>query len=412
MRVQSSKERVYWRSPRASIVLAALLPDAEPSSLAQAVLAACGKHEILSCHLEQDGDGTLWYVTGPKPTVRLEKLEGTDWRAAMLAASREPLDPAGGTLVRAAYLREPEGLRLLLTLHHLGGDGQSAACLLADILRGLTGPVGEPLPLRLFDPGTVPPSSRPRLPLRLMAGGVNRRWRKSGRIFNEGEYGALRARYWRQRNERLETASLDCLPLLAACRREGVHVTAALLAALLGADGGADAVGVTVSLREAGDMGMGNYSTGVTVKGGYDPALGFFGNARRLGDGLKTKLEQPKEKYFLHHFMGLLAPTLIDGAYFSAYGGDQDPTAAQAAKLFGWGADTGLSLSNLGRLALPGVSELYFLSPLMPGTGRMVSAVTAGDRLSLCCQYAAAATEPGFLGRAVEILKQAGETER
>src|SRR5205807_2037377 len=92
-------------------------------------------------------------VVAPPASVELtvDAVAG-DWRARAAAEIRRPFDLAAGPLFRALLMRTgPDHHVLLLTLHHLVGDGWSRRVLLADLAALAAGAALEPFPMQFSD---------------------------------------------------------------------------------------------------------------------------------------------------------------------------------------------------------------------------------------------------------------------
>ena len=66
-----------------------------------------------------------------------------------------------------------------------------------------------------------------------------------------------------------------------------------------------EGIGIAVNVRPEDKVSMGNYATGISVKAAYDDTKTLVENAAVFHDRIYRKLNHPREKYFLHEFMGL-----------------------------------------------------------------------------------------------------------
>ncbi|MEW2167700.1 non-ribosomal peptide synthase/polyketide synthase [Streptomyces sp. NPDC007084] len=115
-------------------MLLGLPHDLDEPALARALDAVVAHHPSLRTRFVREGDTWRQYPgTGPAGGF-LTRHEGADVTEAAEAA-RAALDPATGTLLRAALLPAAEGTRprLFLTAHHLAVDSVSWRVLLADL---------------------------------------------------------------------------------------------------------------------------------------------------------------------------------------------------------------------------------------------------------------------------------------
>ncbi len=400
MSVPLTKERLYYRCPTPQILMAAEIEGKfSEDALKTAVKKAVSRHELLSCKvIEEAGKVVFAKNDAPRePEIRFE-TEPFCWNAAVSAEEGRIFRYEEGELIRFRVYPAENGAVLLCSANHMVGDGLSFVYLFRDILTALGNPAAalSPAPLHLCDPKEL--TRRVKLPfsIRMMASGVERQWKKNGKQFTFADYEKLYTSYWSKR----ETAVLDAVfepeetaALADWCHENGVTVNTALAAAfLLAAE--ESSVGVAVSVREKGYEGLGNFATGVSVD--YFPSVdtGFDERTRELHALLHKKYDDPQSMLFLMKFMDALSPSLIDGAYFNAFGGYENPIAQRAAIMFGFrGTSKGVNLTNLTKLPIPAaygactLKSLSFVPPLVPGSQRLVGAATLNGRMCVTMHY-------------------------
>ncbi|MEA4822594.1 MAG: hypothetical protein VB111_00570 [Clostridiaceae bacterium] len=395
-----TKERLYYRCPTPQVLMAAEIEGEVPDKALKAAIAKVfARHELLHCKVVEEA-GTVVFAgnASPRePEIIYEEGPFT-WNAAVSAEERRIFRYEEGELCRFRVYPSENGVVLLCSGDHLLGDGMSFVYLFRDILTALGNPSAplEPMPIRLCDPKAL--TRRVKLPfaVRLMSSTVNRQWKRTGKTFSYADYEKLYTSYWGSR----ATAVLDAVfepdetaALIDWCHANGVTVNSALAAAfLLAAE--ESSVGVAVNVRDKDYEGLGNFATGVSVD--YFPSVdtGFDERARELHALLYKKLDDPQSLYFLLKFMDTIAPSLIDGAYFNAFGGYEHPIAQRAAVMFGFrGSAKGVNLTNLTKLPIPTVYGAYrlksisFVPPLVPGSHRLVGAATLDGRMCVTMHY-------------------------
>ncbi len=400
MSIPLTKERLYYRCPTPQVLMAAEIEgEVSDKALKAAIAKVTARHELLRCKVvEEAGNIVFRENTSPRETEILFETEPFTWNAAVAAEERRIFRYEEGELCRFRVYPAENGAVLLCSGNHMLGDGMSLVYLFRDILTALGNPDAplEPMPIRLCDPKAL--TRRVKLPfaVRLMSSSVNRQWKKSGKTFSFADYQKLYASYWDSRATAVLEDSFEpdeTAALTGWCHANGVTVNSALAAAfLLAAE--ESSVGVAVSVRDKDYEGLGNFATGVSVD--YFPAVdtGFGERTRELHALLYKKLGDPQSLYFLLKFMDAVAPSLIDGAYFNAFGGYEHPIAQRAAVMFGFrGSTKGVNLTNLTKLPIPTVYGAYrlksisFVPPLVPGSQRLVGAATLGGRMCVTMHY-------------------------
>ncbi len=406
MAIKINKERIYFRGPSATVLFVAAIEGSVPdSALTSAVRKACARYRVLSCKLIQDDAGEAFFVPcdPPRAVEVIADPEPFDWDRIVREEEKRVFRFEDGEFVRFRIFRG-EDTTLLLSGHHLAGDANAWVFLLRDIMTCLSDPdtTLPEIPITLCDPDTAAHGVKLPLSIRLMVKTVNGQWKRGGRQFSFEDYETLCQKYWEQRDTSVLKAVFqpeETEKLLAKCRELDITVNSALAAAfVLGAQ--ESSVGVAVNVREKGCETLGNYATGISVDYFPDADTSFDTRAQEVHAAIYQKLSDPKARGFLLKFMSLIAPTLIDAAYFSAFGGYANPIASRAAQMFGFtGTPKGVSLTNLARLPIPcaygkyRLREVVFVPPLVPGASRLVGAAALDGALCLTMHFDARETD-------------------
>ncbi|MFC8046862.1 FAD-dependent monooxygenase [Nocardia sp. NPDC057353] len=242
-----------------------------------------------------DGAIPLREVAGAEPEGWLAEVDGTE-----LAA---PFDSAVGPLARAVLVHAADGsgADLLITLHHVVGDGQSALTVAEQVLRVAAGEAGE------YPAAPVRPGAEQLFPagvggLRRTATSVLRdqqaRLKRAERL-RPTELAEPKARRSRVLHRRIDGDRLEAL--LAGCAEHGVGVRAALAAALIGAtarEAGAEdaatyAIGTLLNFREqlpVSDAEVGVYQGLISSTAEYAPWTPLWQVAAELERELGTRI--------------------------------------------------------------------------------------------------------------------------
>lgn len=415
MQYAIDKERIYLATPAPCIRLAVRLEGhVDAQRLADAARRAHSAHGLFRMRA----------VIGANGEAAFEPFEGGSLNATIYErewsigeAQPREFDIRAGEWLKCDIYAGEGGATLELCMHHLAGDGTALMCFASDIMEAYAGRDINPEAgaIKLFTPDMIPKNARLPLKIRLAAFGIRKQWKPMA--FTQAQYEQMRENFWRDKRinavyARFEPGELKAL--LENCRENGVTLTPAIAAAFALKLGGECATGVAVSLRPENWRGLGNFATGVTIKN--TPASGdFWACARGAKALLDTELLNPGKKYFLINFMRAVPPTLIDAAYFSAYGGETNQMAKQAARMFGFTGDAeGVTLSNLSERFMEAdyagarAAGAILLPPPALNSRYTVGALTAGGYLTITMQCVnGGADEQALFESAIARLKEA-----
>ncbi|MBN1966178.1 MAG: hypothetical protein JW910_16140 [Anaerolineae bacterium] len=456
----TSMERLMARSPFAIVAMVARIKGHVTADMVKpAVKQVRQRHPHLRARLQQDNQGVLWLTSegvGPIPVECVPRESADHWIAVFMQASQEPFAFTERPAIRFILVQSPEVSELLILCHHIICDGLSLAYLARDVMEQLGDPdhVVEVLPDAL-------PVSRRSIPgdvsinpvVRFFINRMNKRWQRERVSFDQADYAALSAAYWRHYHHGLFSVELtaeETSALVARCRQEGVTVNSALTAAFVGAQQIVQgdrpdlrSVGVAASLRDrlqppVGEV-MGFYASVVMLDFHYDPERGFWDNARTLHEALTPRFTNKNlltEPLLWDH----LDPAILEAINFKKLGGLVDPAAPQYPQLaaFSQRDDVvldvlkrdkqesldrlimGAAITNLTRMDFPthyGPLELDRLI-MHPGgafplvnVNLVVGAVTCSGKLSLILEYAEEAVPTSTMAtvrdRALAFLQEA-----
>lgn len=395
MKSRIEKERIYLMSPCANVCgVAAFAGEIGEDALCAAIEQAVRKNRILCCRVALEADGAAFFEErGEAPHIALEAFGGETERL-VLAQDAVPFALAEGELVRFFYWHADERTELVAVAHHVACDGGSMAVLLRDILLALNGQALEEKPLRLLRRDDLPAHPRMNFFLRAMMRRTNANWRRSGRAFTLDERQAMQRAYAAAHPGALAVRRIGAEALETvkrAAHAQGVTVNSALAAACAATMRADEKIGVAVDIRPEKICGMGNFATGVSVAAAYDAQKTFAQNAVQMHAAIRSRLESPREKYFLYEFMGALAPTLIDAIYFTRYAGYRNAVAEAACKMCGYtDRPDGLSLSNLKTIEMPDdpcwphrMLGVYFIPPYVPNVRGVLGVSSFGGEMTL-----------------------------
>ena len=368
------------------------------TQLQAALTQAQHRHPLLRMRIRAEHGG-YWFRTegvGPIP-LRIVECPPENLTAEAEYEARTQVDWSQGPLARCVWLRHgPDQSTLLLTFHHVIGDGISGSFLIRDILQALAGETLSALPLAESLDGHLPAQARG---LRGALGYLGMLARMIGWILQRGLPRALpievKAPYT-QRRANLLMLQFDphfTQALAARARAEQTTVHAALAAAIalscypdMQADHAHVLFGSPLNMRDRFDPPIGE-DIGFYVAMGVSSVQlharsQFWDLARDIKGGLNHAIAIGLPFYGLTG----LAPILV-GLARLAGGGSRGMHAVAR----GWDAvmAPAMGLTNIGRAKINEqygafkVSALGFVASISVLGSYAFTATTLGDTLCL-----------------------------
>jgi len=241
----SGMERMCYALPNANVVMYARLrsaPDVE--EVRRSLHVFCRRHPLTHVRIEKRDHDSAWFTAASVPLPEVSPLRlGADEGIldAVDLQLRTPFDVHEGPLVRLLLARRDRTWWALVCAHHSVCDGHSLQQLLSEVLRRAD-PAGQessqvvmPPKVHQRAPAVPGPNALVRWYLRRQTKG----WEQSGREFSPSDLEQLHSTFWRNEEARVLSWSLteeETGVLVEACRKRGVSVTSALLAAFVVAE--------------------------------------------------------------------------------------------------------------------------------------------------------------------------------
>ena len=366
-------------------------------NLEAAIIKALKANEILNCKIVFSEDGKAYYEKNEFQNRNI-RWENLTFDEIINREQRIPFDLPKGDFVRF-FLREIEGgINVLIIAHHLAGDGISVTLLADDIMEALAGIKLTYKPMKLLKCDDLPKGSGLKSLMKFMIRLFNRKWEKSGKIFTWEDYLRMFNKYWENRKNKVLISFIEpplMKKILENAKTHNIPFNSVFITAAIRAMTSKVKVGIAADIRNDKFVGMGNYATGISIEYAYDQQKGFWENATRVNELVYHKLDNNEKKYFLNHFMGSLAPTLVDSAYFTAFDGYQNKISKRFTDMFGYGkSNTGLSVTNLTAIKLARtysgfeVKNIQFIPPLVSNGERIFGIASHGGTLSIALHVA------------------------
>lgn len=395
MEYRIDKERTHLFAPSICVSNVFTIDrQVSEEKLRSALKKAMSAHPVFRCRIKLEKHGAAFFEEGAESEVLLSAYE-TDWKTIIEEQERIPFDLENGEWIRFFHRQRENMTEVLMLAHHLVGDGMSFVIFAGDIMAALNDRETAGRPLQLLPSKSVPAGCRLRPFLRLMLGMTNMRWRSLGKAFSFAEYQVMAAQYWREKQSTItvEEFSEDEVSKLHRLAMENrISLNSLLTAKYAAGMKKSGNIGISVNLRPDDYKGMGNYATGVSIFYEYDNQMELIDNAKKIHELIYKKLDDDREKYFLQMFMGGMEPTLIDAAYFAAFGNYKNEIAESVRKMFGYRRDArGLNISNLKEICISQedgdsyhCSNYIFVPPHIPNVEMVIGVCTYQGKMTVC----------------------------
>jgi NRPS condensation-like uncharacterized protein len=379
----------------------------DKSIIEEALENVCLRNPLLKCSVEIDNDNNAWLVQRDGSiNIEYYKFTEMDWQTWYKKTDNTPFDLLKNPLVKFCIIAG-EHTEIILLGHHIIGDGIGYLNLVKDILLALDNRIDITPQIPPFKPAdkefkeTVPLG----LLIKMFAGKLNKKWRKSRVRFSENDYLEFFKKYRAKYSPSLYMALIegdDIRKILEKAKSNGLTVNEIIASAF------SISVMKTLNYRKAclglaanirnelvsePNNCMGNYVTGISAKIYNKPSDDFILNAKKIAGTMKKKLGSMKGRHLLVHFLNEFDKDLIESLVFAAYGGFDHPVSKKLAELIGERTeDKNLGISNLGRHDFGGyetfkVINIQFIGPAFPANLLKVDVITIDSKMNLCFRY-------------------------
>ena len=410
MKTELKKERIYLCAPNSCVATSITITgNLEIDNISNAIREAVKHHQILNAKISVEDSGKAYYITENVRHFSIT-VSDTSWEKIVEEQVKIRLEIENGELIRFFIIPQTDSVQLVIINHHLAGDGLSVAFLIEDIMNILSGKEIAYKDIQLMDPLKYTDVSSLSPMIRFLMKGLNKRWGKSGTIFQQDDYIRLFNKYWNERNIKIysQTINKDTIEkLFQISKQNNISINSILLTAFYKVFQSKTDIGISINLREKENKGMGNYATGISIPYCYDNNLSFDDNAVKVHKVVYDKINK-KDKYFLMQFMNGLSQTLIDATYFSVFDSYKNKSAQMTANMFGYcNNPQGISITNLTNVPIATnygpyqLSNYLCLPPLVPNTKIIFGVSTFDERMNITmCTEESVTFDKEEIGRA------------
>ncbi len=397
-------ERLHYRSPNINVCLKVKVKgNFKDEQFKNAITDICKKHPILTCVLQTDEKNNVWYIPNKvKPSIEI--YENIEWQQWYQKEDEKPFDFINGPLAKFCVVRNVESINIVIIGHHIIGDGIGFLNLMRDFLLALDGKVTA---IEYIANNALKDKSRLGFLASAFTKKLNKCWQNTSKRFTEQEYIDFFYTYRKSNKAYMFLETLDngqLSKLISKCKEIGITVNEAISVAFVKAllesehyKNDKIKLGIAANIR--GEMvtptshTMGNYTTGISVLVSFDDNKSFAENSRAIKKMLVKKLNIPKNRYQVIHFLNELNKSFLDAVPFAAYGKFNNPNAKKLAKILGETADNkGMGISNLGIQSLGefnsfAVDSVLFIPPAFPANLINIGVITENNQLHFCIRY-------------------------
>lgn len=382
-----STERTHFFDPNMCITIAFdIVGEMNLEKLIKAINTAFTAYEATMSKVVLSADGEAYYEKIPVSACTVETTQ-KDLFSVIKEQERIPFSLKTGELMRVFIKPLDNKASVIIMAHHLVGDGKSIVYFIESTMKALIGKPQGYSKLHLIADESMPMESRLPFWLKWWTNSLNRKWKKSGKVFGYDDYYRLHETYWRERESVIlieKFLNEDVQEVHRKATDANVSMNSYIITAFLKADLNMTKVGLAVNARIDDNRTMSNQASGISVDYVYNDKMSFDRNAQEVHERIYRKLSRPKNKYFVLHFMQSFHSSLIDSMMMHTYGLYDNKTTNKLSKLMGYtsGGITGLGITNLTRIDIENtynnyhIENLYFIPPVISNNKQTVGIAT------------------------------------
>ncbi|VYU17114.1 hypothetical protein [Clostridium tertium] len=391
-------ERVDLFDPNIYINLVVeIIGNPNTEEVISAVKLAFKSNEATMSKITLDNNGEAYYEKISASGCKVECTNG-DWRAIIKENEKIPFEIDKGELIRVFLINSSDKVILLVMAHHLVGDGKAITYFIEDIMKALSGEKLNYRPIKLITEESFSNKFKVLLPFKLYANYFNKKWSKTGRIFNWEDYYNVHKVYWNKRSSRVvyEHFSTEELSKIhSKAKGLGISVNSYILTAFLEADRDSSVIGMAVNIRKDNNKSISNQVSGISINHKFSDKKTFDENAIMIHKKVLSKLKTPAKKYFIIKFMQLFSPSLLDSIVLYKYGLYENDVTKKIAKVMGYVGDKtrDLGITNLTKLDIPNkygnyeIKNVLFIPPVVSYAKHIIGVSTMNDGMNISYHF-------------------------
>lgn len=388
-------ERAHFMCPNMHFgIMAKIECNYDEKRLIQSIDVLQKAHPFLqSLIAEEKNTGRIYYQIQDYMNIPvIIKEEVTLWQRDYEEISVHGWNVKKECLLKIVVYPKGSEFQILFIAHHLLCDGRGLLQLAEEFTEHYAnGIIPQFAPEHLIQGlNDLPPNSDLPFISKLIVGDANRRWKKEGQQVMYEEYHAFERTYIQKHKIKRETLTVcnrELEEILALCKQQNITVNDWLIAKMM-LEENTHKVVIAADIRNQTKCykqgAMGNYSTAFSVsvkKNGED----VITLAKRVALQVINICQHPqKEMLVLACYIHML-PELIDSIAISTLGDFASNAGTFVGRnMFGYGSQSGYSITNLGKIQSNIIAEAVFIPPASPANKKTWGVLTVNNHMKIC----------------------------
>ena len=394
-------ERAHLMCPNMCFGIAlSVKKEFDPVRIKETAEVLAQAHPFLRALIGYESEKNAYYydITGSSQTqvlIREEETAGPDAPEVMtefhLAAERD-IDLFKEGLLKVRVWKAGKDTVFLLIFHHLLADGRGALFLAEELaayyMSGIKPNYAEEKLISSI--ADFPQGSRLPFLSRLLVNRANREWKKENHSLTYEEYHEFADSFLQTDPVKHELSVIgkeELSEIQAECRSHHVTVNDYLLAKCF-LEENTKKIIMACDLRDRLSFfhqgALGNYSTAFSIEIRKKEEH-LFSMAEKVHTAVQKKMNNLSDLYLVLQCYAELEPGLLDAAFLSCRGAFNSKAGKFIGSMFfGFGAATGYSITNLGKLESCAMEQAFFIPPASPAMKKTFGVLTLNGSMRIC----------------------------
>lgn len=388
-------ERAHFMCPDMHFgIMAKIESNYDEGQLRQSIDTLQKAHPFLQSLIAEETDtGRFYYQIQDYLNIPVMVKE----EVALWQQDYEEISVRGWNVKKECLLKivvYPKGneFQILFIAHHLLCDGRGILQLAEEFAEHYAnGVMPQFAPERLIQGLNDLPSNSD-LPLisKLIISDANRRWKKEGQQVMYEEYSVFERAYIQKHKMKREILTLcdqELEEIQTLCKQHSVTVNDWLIAKMM-LEENTNKVVIAADIRNQTKCykqgAMGNYSTAfsVSVKKNRENIISL---AKRVASQVINICQHPQKKMLVLACYIHMQPQLIDAIAISTLGDFESKAGKFVGRnMFGYGSQSGYSITNLGKIQSNIIAEAIFIPPASPANKKIWGVLTVNNHMKIC----------------------------
>ena len=388
-------ERAHFMCPDMHFgIMAKIESNYDEGQLRQSIDTLQKAHPFLQSLIAEETDtGRFYYQIQDYLNIPVMVKE----EVALWQEDYEEISVRGWNVKKECLLKivvYPKGneFQILFIAHHLLCDGRGLLKLAEEFAEHYAnGVMPQFAPERLIQGLNDLPSNSD-LPLisKLIISDANRRWKKEGQQVMYEEYSVFERAYIQKHKMKREILTLcdqELEEIQTLCKQHSVTVNDWLIAKMM-LEENTNKVVIAADIRNQTKCykqgAMGNYSTAfsVSVKKNRENIISL---AKCVASQVINICQHPQKEMLVLACYIHMQPELIDAIAISTLGDFESKAGKFVGRnMFGYGSQSGYSITNLGKIQSNIIAEAIFIPPASPANKKIWGVLTVNNHMKIC----------------------------